>query len=98
MLKENFHEAYTNDLPTVTTGGAAIVANIEKRQKAWGYLTLVLEKTPANLIQGVANQNPYTAWNILTNWYKPSDTDATNCLCQDFETTILQDPTDDPES
>src|SRR5688572_26306063 len=76
LLKDSFHNAFTIDLPIASTHGTALPVNVEKRQKAWGHLTLALEKTPASLIRGVMTQNPFTAWTILTQWYKPSDTDA----------------------
>ena len=70
--------------------------NIENQQKAWVYLTLALEKTPVSLIQSVTNEKSYTAWTILRNWYKPTDTDAYIRLSRDFKTSILHDPINNP--
>ena len=96
---KDFDDALTSDLPLVhPTTGADLPNNLKKRQAAWFHLMLALDKEPLYLVHQLSPQNPYTAWNMLTARYQPTDTDTYTRINREIKTLNLESPFDNPGS
>ena len=97
-LKDGFDTALLSDLPITLTAvppDPVIETNKKLRKVAMGYLVLTLDGPPLHLVKGCTN--PFEAWKLLINMYKPRTMDEYARLNSQFENTELDDPYDDPE-
>ena len=94
---KDFDDALVTNLPIVNENGDLIPENIKKRRDSWNTLMLAPDEPPRYLIRRIAFKNPYKAWNQLIARYEPTMTDAYTKISRQLETTVLEDPFDDPD-
>ena len=97
-LKDGFDTALLTDLPITSTTvppDPIIEVNQKLRRVAMGYLVLTLDGPPLKLVRSC--KNPYDAWKLLNDMYKPKTMDEYARLNSQLENLELDDPYDDPE-